>query len=187
MRQELNFALLRVVPFVVILLVIAFRIRQKRTNPQDLYLHLPPSAGKAVAWWGAYLLFILATEAVLYRFGLLEITKWNHPLISSIIRISGAVVFAPIAEELLFRGVVLHKLTGWKINRHLAIVIQAVLFALAHSFTYRTDPTSIIGIAQVLVDGVLYGYAMYQTDSIYTPIAMHMTGNLIATLERFIF
>jgi membrane protease YdiL (CAAX protease family) len=187
MNEEVKFALLRVVPFVVILLVIAFRIGQKRTNPRDLYLRIPPSTGKAVAWWGAYLLFILATEAALYRFGLLEITKWNHQLVSSIIRISGAVVFAPIAEELLFRGVFLRKLTGWKVNRHLAIVIQAVLFALSHSFIYRTDPTSIIGITQVLVDAVLYAYAMYHTGSIYTPIAMHMTGNLIATLERFIF
>jgi membrane protease YdiL (CAAX protease family) len=175
------------VPFVVILIVIAFRVRQQRTDPRDLYLRKPLVAGKAFAWWGAYLLFILATEAALYRLGLWEITRWNHPLISSIIRISGAIVFAPIAEELLFRGVFLQKLTGWKIHRPLAIGIQAVIFALAHSFTYRTDLASTIGIAQVLVDAVLYACAMYQTKSIYTPIAMHMTGNLIATIERFIF
>ena len=117
---------------------------------------------------------------------ILEIDKWNHTLIPSAIRIVGAVILAPITEELFFRGIFLHKLVGWKLNKHLAIFIQSCIFVSFHAFAYQNNLASNIGIVQTFVDATLFGYAKYQTKSIYTPIAMHMTGNLIATLERFI-
>lgn len=55
-------------------------------------------------WTIGFLIFILLTEFTFYKLGILEIDKWNHPLYSSIIRIIGSVILAPIVEELIFKG-----------------------------------------------------------------------------------
>ena len=73
------------------------------------------------------------------------------------------------------------------LNIHFAIFIQACFFVLLHNFTYQNSLSSNIGIVQSLIEASLFAYAKYHTKSIYTPITMHMTGNFIATFERFIF
>jgi membrane protease YdiL (CAAX protease family) len=97
----------------------------------------------------------------------------------------GAVVLAPVAEELLFRALILNFFTK-KMAMPLAIALQAVLFVALHNYTYQNTFGSNLGIVQGLFDATLYAMARYHTRSIYTPIAMHMTGNAIATIERFI-
>ena len=116
----------------------------------------------------------------------MEIDRWNYPFLPSLIRIIGAVILAPVVEEVIFRGVLLSKLHE-KLNLHTAIAIQAVLFVLAHSFTYQNTLSSNLATAQTLMDGLLYGYARRHTRSLYTPMTMHMIGNFAATAERFLF
>lgn len=186
MNEEIKAAIIRVLPFVVLLTVFSIRVRQKKFNTAELGLQKPVSLIRSVWCWSAFLLFILASEFTLYHLGLLEADKWNHTLLPSVIRITGAVILAPIAEEILFRGILLNKLMQWKGNMHVAIFVQAVLFVMVHSFTYENTLSSNIGIAQTFIDAAIYGYARFYTQSIYTPMAMHSTGNLIATLERFI-
>ena len=138
-------------------------------------------------WTIGFLIFILLTEFIFYKLGILEIDKWNHPLYPSIIRIIGSVILAPIVEELIFRGLILNALSKRNVNLHFAIFIQAVIFVLLHNFTYENSLSSNIGIVQSLIDASLFGYARYHTKSIFTPITMHVTGNFIATIERFNF
>ena len=187
MDKEISSALLRVLPFIVVITVIAIRLFIKHLSPQDIALKKPASVKRFLYWMLGFLAYVLLVEFTLYHFGILEIDKWNHPLISSIIRIAGAVIFAPIAEELLFRGILLNALEKWKLNKHLSIIIQAVLFVMLHNFAYQNSLSANIGVVQSFFDACLFAYARYHTKSIYTPIAMHMTGNLIATIERFIF
>ena len=85
------------------------------------------------------------------------------------------------------QGQILNILVKRKLNLHLAIFIQAVFFVLLHNFTYQNTWSSNIAIVQSLADAMLFGYARQYTKSIYTPVAMHITGNAIATLERFAF
>ncbi|HMG14922.1 MAG TPA: CPBP family intramembrane glutamic endopeptidase [Saprospiraceae bacterium] len=187
MKNELLLSLIRVLPFLIIIIIIKLRSKEGKLDQIDLYLKQPDKISSLLIWCLAYLIFILITEYVLYQFGLLEIKHWNHSLISSIILIIGAVILAPIAEELIFRGIILEKLIQWKIRKQTAIFLQAILFVLLHNFTYDLTITSTISIATTLVDAVLFAYAKYETKSIYTSMSMHSTGNLIATLERFIF
>jgi membrane protease YdiL (CAAX protease family) len=187
MDEEIKLALIRVIPFVIILfgLFIASK-RAKIDRTLDLGLQKPNSMTHFFFWTFGFLGSILLTEIFLFKLGILEIEKWNHPFFSSIIRIFGAVILAPISEELIFRGLLLSKLSK-KINMHLAILIQACFFVLLHNFAYQNTLSSNIGIVQALIDALLFGYARNYTKSIYTPITMHITGNFIATLERFIF
>ncbi|MEP7128034.1 MAG: CPBP family intramembrane glutamic endopeptidase [Chitinophagales bacterium] len=186
MNEELLSALIRISPFIILMLVIYIFIRLKRFNSSDIYLQKPNSWSRFAVCYFSFLLFILITEITLYRFGLLEVTHWHHTFIPSVIRITGAVILAPVAEELFFRGLILYRLEKLKMNRHAAILLQAGLFVLAHNFAYENTMQSNIGVVQSFADATLYAYAKYQTKSLFTPIAMHMTGNLIATLEQFI-
>jgi len=187
MNEEIKSALIRVAPFVIILfgLFIANK-RGKIDSATDLGLQKPYSMVHFFFWIFGFLCFIILTEFFLYTFGILEVEKWNHTFFSSVIRIFGAVVLAPIAEELIFRGLLLSKLSK-KVNWHLAIFLQACFFVLLHNFAYQNTLSANIGIVQALIDASLFGYARHYTKSICTPISMHVTGNFIATLERFIF
>lgn len=187
MNEEIKSALIRVFPFVIILvgLFIASK-RGKIHRVADLGLQKPNSAVHFYFWTIGFFGFIILTEFFLYKLGILEIDKWNHTFYPSVIRIFGAVILAPIAEELIFRGLLLSKLFK-KVNMHIAILMQACFFVLVHNFAYQNTLSSNIGIVQASIDASLFAYARHFTKSIYTPITMHITGNFIATLERFIF
>ncbi|MEP7196621.1 MAG: CPBP family intramembrane glutamic endopeptidase [Saprospiraceae bacterium] len=179
-------AIIRILPFVFVLVVLVVLCKRKNKEIQELCFTKPNSTKGYLLWTIGFLLFALLIELILYRCGLLEIDPWNHPLIPSIIRIFGAVVLAPITEEFVFRGLIINKLLKRNVNLHLTIFIQACFFVLVHNFTYENSLSAHIAIVQGFVDATLYGYARHYTKSIYTPITMHMSGNFIATLERFI-
>ena len=187
MDPEFWSGLTRVLPFIIVPVVIAIAIWKKRIMSVDTALQAPESIPKSFYWWGFFLFLVIVVEISLSRMGILEISPWHYNIPVSIIRIVGIVILAPIAEELLFRGLILHKLVKRKLNIHLAVFIQAVLFVLLHSFAYENSVSSNIGIAQSFVDACLFAYARLSTKSIFTSIAMHLTGNLIAILERILF
>lgn len=187
MNHEIKMALLRTLPFLVVVIVFIILVKRKKINTHDLMLCRPDTMGRFVYWIIGFLLFIVIIEWGLYKFNLLEIDKWQHGFIPSLILIPGAVLLAPIAEELIFRGMILNALVKRKLSVHLAIFLQAIFFVLLHNFTWQNTLSSNIGVVQSLIDATLFGYARYSTKSIYTPMAMHITGNMIAVLERFIF
>lgn len=185
MDKETTSALVRVLPFVMTFFVLLFLKKKGGISIEELALRKPISISLFFIYVLGFLLLIVLIEFSLSKFNLLEIDPWNHPLAPSIIRIFGAVILAPIAEELVFRGLILSKLSR-RINKHFAILFQAVLFVLLHNFTYQNSLSSNIGIVQSFIDATIFGYARFHTKSIYTSMTMHITGNLIATLERFI-
>lgn len=79
-------------------------------------------------------------------------------------------VLVPIAEELLFRGVLISE---WKLcmPKSLAILLSALLFGIFHGNLIQSGYAFLLG----LVLGVLYVW----TESILYPILLHMFFNLI--------
>jgi membrane protease YdiL (CAAX protease family) len=187
MNTEIKSALIRVLPFVVILMILLLAFKKGKITANDLGINKPLSTKGFLYWIIGFFVFTLLVELVLYMMWLWEITPWRHPLFPSIIRIAGAVILAPIVEEFIFRGLLLNMLIKRKLNLHVAIFTQAIVFVLLHNFTYQNTLSSNIGIVQSLVDAMLFGYAKQYAKSIYTPIAKHITGNAIAILERFAF
>jgi membrane protease YdiL (CAAX protease family) len=184
--NEIIKSLIRVLPFVIILIVLKVRIKQNKITVGELDLQYPNSIKKSLVWCVSFLIFCLITEYILYKNEILEVSKRHSSFIPSIIKVFGMVIIAPIAEELLYRGLFLNKLLALKINKHLAIFLLALLFVGVHSFAYENTFSSKIGIIQTFIDASLFAYARFSTKSIYTPIIMHITGNLIATLEIFL-
>lgn len=186
MNHEISAAFFRTIPFLIIICVVAILTKRKKIKTEDLDIRKPFSTKSYLIWTVGFLLYTLLTEFVLHAFNILEVSKWQHSFLPSVILIFGAILLAPIAEELIFRGLILNVLIKKKINIHWAILIQACFFVLLHNFTYENNLSSNIGIVQSLIDATLFGYARVYTKSIYTSITMHISGNLIAILERFI-
>ena len=82
----------------------------------------------------------------------------------------GAVVIAPIAEELLFRGLLLRLFSGFGEGR--AILLSALLFALAHGDLFQ--------LPYALVAGVLLGYTATLGGGAFYPLVFHFLYNLLA-------
>ena len=176
-------AFLRVAPFIVVLAVIAFRVRQGAIRPTDLGWQRPNSFLAAAGWWLLFVAVGLALELFLYYNGALELGGFKHTGIKAVLLIVGMILLAPVAEELLFRGMFLNWLTQKLGRPHVAVLVQAVVFVAFHNFAYSGTFEGNVAIVQSFVDACLFAYARRHTGSIFTPIAMHMTGNTIAVLE----
>ena len=93
------------------------------------------------------------------------------------------VLLVPVTEEVIYRGVlfqiVYHK------NRILAYVLTTVIFAAIHIVGYigYEDPFNLfIAFHQYLPAGIALAFAYEMSDSIWAPIIIHSTINLIAML-----
>jgi len=84
------------------------------------------------------------------------------------------IAFTPaLCEETFFRGLMLSGLRRW--GPWAAIGLTALLFGLLHGSIYRLLPTFILGL--------MLGYAVWRSGSLYCSILIHALNNgLIATL-----
>jgi membrane protease YdiL (CAAX protease family) len=83
------------------------------------------------------------------------------------------VVIAPVAEELVFRGIILKSL----LNRHSAtraIILSAIVFTCVHM-----DPLQML---PALGSGLLLGWLYYETGSLWMCILLHSSHNLMTYL-----
>lgn len=91
----------------------------------------------------------------------------------SIFGVVCVVVLIPIFEEIFFRGLVFNELRK-NISLLLSIVIQALIFALAHGNVKQGVYTFLLG--------VITAAAYTWTKSIWSNIAIHITFNLLGSL-----
>ncbi len=82
-----------------------------------------------------------------------------------------AVVIAPVAEELFFRGVCQTALNHVFRRRWLSTVLVGAAFGLAHLQQPQV-------VAPLIVLGVILGYVYERTGSLVAPITMHLLFNL---------
>ena len=83
----------------------------------------------------------------------------------------GAVVMAPLTEEIIFRGIILKGLLA-HCTQNRAIVWSAVLFGLAHLNPWQFPGSFILGL--------VWAYWVIQTGSLWPGILGHALNNLIA-------
>jgi uncharacterized protein len=92
-----------------------------------------------------------------------------------LLAVVAAVVIAPVAEELLFRGL-LHR----GLRRRLALVpataVSSVLFAFVHIDVVLSQPLAIAGLVLV---GVVLAIAYERTGSLVVPVIIHAVHNAI--------
>ncbi len=86
---------------------------------------------------------------------------------------------ASIGEELLFRGVLLRILNNWTRNVHLAVWISAILFSVFHM--------QFFGFLPRLVLGVVFGYLLVWSGSLWLPVVAHFINNGAAVVVYYFY
>jgi len=105
----------------------------------------------------------------------LKIDSFN----SGIILFLGIAVFAPIGEELLFRGYLLQALENHWQDITRAILVTALAFAIIHLNPYW--------VIQAYLMGVVLGYLSWRTNSVLPAIICHGVYNALALLLTNLF
>ncbi len=146
---------------------------------------IPRTYGGALLYAFAWMPRVGALAVVLLwlsqRLGLFEVSPMLEELLerprdswSAVLTVASAVVLAPIAEELLFRGLLLPHLTR-SFSAWTSIYVGALLFGLLHV----SHGVMFLG---PLVLGAILGWARLRSRGLAAPIALHMTFNALATL-----
>jgi hypothetical protein len=97
---------------------------------------------------------------------------WGTPAVTAS-AILGAIVVAPIVEEIVFRGLVFGTLRR-RLPWPAAALLSAALFAFAHGY-------GALGFAAVLWSGAVWAYAYERTGSLWPGIIAHAANNAAAT------
>jgi uncharacterized protein len=88
-------------------------------------------------------------------------------------------VIPAIGEELMFRGVLMRIFHRWTASGHLAIWITAIIFSAIHMQFFGFFPRLILG--------VLFGYLVLYTGSIWPAIIAHFVNNATAVIAWYLF
>ncbi len=89
------------------------------------------------------------------------------------------IAFLPaIGEELLFRGVIQKIFASWTKSGHWGIWISAFLFSSLHLQFY--------GFLPRLILGVLFGYLLLWSGSLWLPVVAHFINNSAAVIAWFL-
>lgn len=116
--------------------------------------------------------------------GLRKLTQQSEDLVEKMLSLSGAgdvalqifvVALVPaVCEELFFRGALQQILRQRIGNLHLAILLTALIFSLAHGDIY--------GLAPRFVLGVLLGYLYCLSGSLLVNVTAHFVNNAIVVV-----
>jgi uncharacterized protein len=94
-------------------------------------------------------------------------------VVNTMVLFVAAAIFAPITEEILFRGF-LQKSLSLRMSPVLAIIIAGAVFAAIHMDAYA--------FPALFVMGSVFGYIYHRTGSLRVNILLHMINNAAAVL-----
>ena len=80
-----------------------------------------------------------------------------------------------IAEEYVFRGLIMQTFGSWFKIPVLAVVLQAIVFAAIHGYNS-------LGNVAILISGILMGIIAWKSDGIEVSSAMHTVNNFLIAM-----
>jgi membrane protease YdiL (CAAX protease family) len=98
--------------------------------------------------------------------------SWTQALLAQL----SAVVIAPFAEELMYRGVLFGSLAT-RLSPHRAALISSIVFALVHGYSWH-------GFATVALSGYLWARLAARSGSLVPGMLAHGTLNLLIGIFR---
>ncbi|MGM0379626.1 MAG: CPBP family glutamic-type intramembrane protease [Bacillota bacterium] len=121
----------------------------------------------------------LIITAILARFDLIvqldmPVAQNTYELIKYIFLIA---ISAGICEEIFFRGMILNAYEN-ETNKSFAIVISAILFGIFHF--------NIQNLLGPILIGLIFGYLVFATNSVFSAIIGHIMNNFIAVVLSFL-
>lgn len=108
---------------------------------------------------------------------LLGIGAQQNPLDSPLLLTFGALLLAPVMEEVLFRGILFRGLTS-SYSAKKAVIISAIIFALLHLNPVQLLPAFLLGL--------FFGFLYMKTNSLGLVILLHFTANFTALIGEYL-
>jgi CAAX protease family protein len=182
MSEAWRGTLLHAATSLALIAIVALVLRARRLPARE-FLALRWPAGRTVALWlAAFAVLVVVEEWASRTLGLPAPESWRdrYTGLLLVVRLIGLVVLAPVAEELVFRGMLFGRIVRTRLGQPGAIIIPAALFALLH---LQYSP---LEMGFVAVDGLFFGLARAQSRSLYVPILLHASGNAIAAAQRLL-
>ncbi|MDR2360857.1 MAG: CPBP family intramembrane metalloprotease [Oscillospiraceae bacterium] len=121
----------------------------------------------------------LLVSSIIELFGLNDMSETFQEVMEMItgtsfaLQILAVVIIGPIAEELIFRGVILNRALSW-MPKWAAITVSAALFGIIH----MNFPQGIFAFCV----GMICGWSYVRFRSVLIPIAAHVAVNLASTI-----
>lgn len=154
---------------------LALVARVRRLSWREDFRLAIPTARALLGWLALWSIWMLGTNQLLYWRGPWDFSPWLElPILVAVLRVVSVGVLGPIAEELIFRGYLYHRLFRTRLGPAGTVVLLAAGWAVFHYFYSPQVVTLIFG------NGLLLGAARVRSGSVVVPIAMHMVWNLYA-------
>lgn len=117
------------------------------------------------------------------RQDVVKIADKSHGVVIPLI-VLGVAILAPVAEELLFRGVLLRALLR-RTEPDRAVLVSALVFGLIHVIG---DPSlgSIVALPVLVGLGIVLGYEAVRTGDISRSILLHVGFNTLTAVLLFV-
>ncbi len=138
------------------------------------------NARALLVWCGVLIAFVAVSDLLTVSMGrpivpdvMVESFSSGNPLWL----LPALLLFAPLFEELFFRGFLLSALQAVGAHQWVAAATSAALWSVLH-FQY-----DLYGVVSIFVGGLLLAAARFSTGSILPCLGMHSLMNLIATVE----
>jgi membrane protease YdiL (CAAX protease family) len=155
--------------------IVVLNLKRRHYSLREYLGLIPPRASQVALWMALYLGWMLLTNLIMSWRGPWDFSRWaNSPMIVNVLRVLGVSILGPIAEELIFRGVLYYRLSRTGLGPVVAIVVLTAAWALLH-FSYSPAV-----IAVIFISGLILGFARWQSGSVILSILMHIAWNLYA-------
>jgi len=99
----------------------------------------------------------------------------------SLDNITEGLIFAPVFEELVFRGIILAGLLK-RYSVKKAIIVSAILFAIPHF-----NPVNFVKVPFIFIESLFWGWLFYKTKSLVFTIALHFAHNFSELCMNYYF
>jgi len=119
------------------------------------------------------LIIIGGGTLILYTLGHLDFSNYQFNQ-ETLFRTFLFFLLVSFNEEILFRGYILNNLLTTRMNKYLALLVSAILFALFHAFNANL---SLVGMINLLLAGILLGSTYIFTQNLWFPISLHLFWN----------
>jgi len=166
--------------------LIAFSIRIRKSLSFKDYVGFRQPGKKGFIKWAVILLVVSASFELLPKLlsrqaippALLK--EYNTAQLLPLFWVA-IIIFAPLFEEILFRGFAFEGIRNSRLGAVWAVLITSLLWSFIH-FQYNW-----YGMLGIFVMGLILGIARQTAGSLYIPVAIHCLNNFASIIEIILY
>ncbi|PSR54068.1 hypothetical protein AHMF7605_11320 [Adhaeribacter arboris] len=160
------------IPLLTIALVSFISQKKLHYSWQGDFLFVPPPYKMLLFWILVFGSYMLGTDYFWHWRGDWDFSAWQQqPVFTSIARVFAVVMAGPVAEEMLFRGLLLTRLKRTGLNPWMSLLLVTSAWAGIHvEYSWGI-------IFLIFGNGLLLGLSLYSSRSLLVPILLHIIWN----------